>query len=147
MMAPAQTEQAFLDRAGIFLSALCLVHCTVLPLLLAVLQAYGAALVPKSLDNGTFHAVLAFVLLGVGGLAFVSGFRRHRRPLPLAAGAFGTGLLFLGAFNPGGVFPELGEHLITVLGTCVLLFAHAKNRRSHAGHHLHDGACALEARS
>lgn len=149
MKAPSLAAQApkqdIMDRAGIFLSTLCLIHCTALPLLLAVLQAYGANLVPKSLDNEWFHAVLAFVLLGVGGLAFVQGFRRHRRLLPLAVGAFGTSLLFVGAFNPGGVFPELSEHLITVAGTITLLFAHSRNRRPVADHHCHSSSCTVNA--
>lgn len=143
-MKTAAQKQDLMDRAGIFLSTLCLIHCTALPLLLAVLQAYGAALVPKSLDNGWFHAALAFVLLGVGGLAFVQGYRRHGRVLPLAAGAFGTALLFLGAFNPGAQLPEAGEHVVTVFGTFTLLFAHSRNRRGDVQHHhlsCHDG-CA-----
>ncbi len=131
-----------MDRAGILLSALCLIHCTALPLLLAVLQAYGATLVPKSLDNGFFHVALAFLLLGVGGLAFVQGYRRHGRALPLFAGAFGTALLFVGAFNPGALFPEAGEHAITIAGTLTLLFAHSRNRRPVSGHHCHIEGCA-----
>lgn len=134
-----------MDRAGIFLSTLCLIHCTALPLLLVGLQAYGASLAPKSLDNGWVHAAMAIVLLGVGGLAFVQGYRRHRRPLPLVAGAVGTSLLFLGAFNPGEVFPEVAEHLITIAGTITLLFAHSKNRRPETGRHCHDGHCAVKA--
>jgi peptidoglycan/LPS O-acetylase OafA/YrhL len=146
MISPAgKPKQELMDKAGIFLSTLCLIHCTVLPLLLAALQAYGATLVPKSLDNGIFHAALAFVLLGVGSLAFIQGYRRHGRVLPLAAGALGTSFLFLGAFNPGSTFSESGEHFVTILGTLVLLYAHSKNRSPESGHHCHIEGCAESA--
>ena len=120
-----ETDQ--LDRAAMFLSFLCLIHCTVLPLALSLLPAFGMML-PKSLDSPGFHILMAFVLLGVGGLAFVQGFRRHHQALPLVAGVLGTLFLFVGALNPGGLFPEITEHAITVLGTLILLFAHARNR-------------------
>jgi hypothetical protein len=133
--ATASPKKDTLDRVAMFMSAVCLVHCTVLPLALVALQTYGAILVPKALDNEWFHAVMAIALFGVGGLAFVTGFLRHGQWKPLAAGALGTALLFLGAFNPGQNFSEFGEHAITVTGTLILLFAHTRNRR--ASHHLH----------
>ena len=130
---PAKIDQ--LDRAAMLLSMLCLIHCTALPLALALLPA----LLPKSLDNGGFHLVFAFLLLGVGGIAFVQGFRRHHLFVPVLAGVLGTSFLFIGAFNPGAFLPELGEHVVTVAGTFILLFAHMRNRAAirhcgHAGH-------------
>lgn len=140
MKALAQTaKQDTLDRAAMVLSGLCLIHCTVLPIGLALLQAYGASLVPQSLDNGWFHAAMAVTLLGVGGLAFGQGYLRHHRLFPLVAGTIGTALLFVGAF--GGHGSELIEHGLTILGTVILLVAHAKNRRPLANHHHHDGNC------
>jgi len=135
-------SQDLLDRTGIVLSAVCLVHCTVLPLLFAAAQAWGANLVPKSWDSEYFHLVFAIVLLGVGGLAFLNGYRRHGQIQPLFAGVFGTLLLFLGAF---AVFPSLGEageHGLTIAGTVVLLWAHFKNRQGLKHRHVHSGNCS-----
>lgn len=131
-----------LDRAAMWISMICLVHCMALPLALALLPTLGATFLPNYLDNNLFHVLFAFVLLGVGGLAFVQGFRRHRLWLPVLGGVFGTSLLFIGAFNPAGLLPDLGEHLITVAGTVVLLFAHLRNRSAlHALTHSHGENC------
>jgi hypothetical protein len=131
-----------IDRAAMWISMICLVHCMALPLALLLLPALGATLLPKYLDNNLFHVLFAFVLLGVGGVAFVQGFRRHQLWIPLVAGVFGTSLLFIGAFNPGGLLPDIGEHLITVAGTVVLLFAHTRNRVAlHALTHRHGETC------
>jgi len=140
---PAEEQQiGRLDRAAMWISMVCLVHCMALPLALALLPSLGVSLLPKYLDNNLFHVLFAFVLLGVGGLAFVQGFRRHHLWLPLLGGVFGTSLLFIGAFNPAGLLPELGEHLITVAGTLVLLFAHLRNRSAlHALTHAHGEHC------
>jgi hypothetical protein len=143
-----QDEQSIgrLDRAAMWISMICLVHCMALPLALALLPTLGATILPKYLDNNLFHVIFAFVLLGVGGIAFVQGFRRHGLWVPLFAGAFGTALLFEGAFNPNGLLPDLGEHLITVAGTIVLVFAHLKNRAAlhalvHHHAHVHGETC------
>lgn len=138
--APANTQDQ-LDRAAMLLSMICLVHCTVLPLALALLPALGSTFLPRSLDNDLFHVLFAFILLGVGGIAFVQGYRRHGLLVPLVAGIFGTTFLFLGAFNPGSLMTEFFEHAVTVFGTIVLLFAHARNRAG-LKHRAHAGPCA-----
>jgi hypothetical protein len=134
-------KQDLLDRAAMYLSALCLIHCTVLPLALVVLQAYGASLLPKHLDGEAFHAIMAITLLGVGGYAFVSGYVRHRLLFPVIAGAIGTAMLFAGVLPFG--LSETAEHGITIVGSIVLLAAHARNRRAahYHHHHDHDGPC------
>ncbi len=124
----ALSRQELFDRTGIALSTICLIHCTVLPLAFAALQVWGISALPKSMDNEGFHLFLAFSLLGIGGIAFVSGYFRHRKILPLAGGFLGTLLLFLGATHPFSAWGELAAHALTILGTLILLGAHFKNR-------------------
>ncbi|MGZ3652544.1 MAG: MerC domain-containing protein [Bdellovibrionota bacterium] len=137
---PDQTQDQ-LDRAAMLLSMICLVHCTVLPLALALLPALSSTFLPHALDNDLFHILFAFILFGVGGIAFVQGFRRHSLWVPLLAGIFGTACLFVGAFNPGSLLPDYGEHAVTVVGTVILLFGHARNRAG-LRHRAHAGPCA-----
>ena len=122
------SRQDVFDRTGIVLSTLCLIHCTVLPVGLALLPMLGISFASKHLDNDLFHLGMAFVLLGIGSIAFIQGYRRHHRPLPLALGMLGTACLFFGAANPMRSLSEAGEHSVTIMGTLVLLAAHTKNR-------------------
>jgi hypothetical protein len=126
--AHAKTDPRQLDRAGILISAICLVHCTAFPLALAAMQFWGVNLFEHESHSHTLHFVLALVLLGVGGLAFGQGYLRHRRPLPVFLGVLGTVLLFVGALNPGRLLSHSQEHIVTIIGTLILLAAHLKNR-------------------
>jgi hypothetical protein len=130
------------DRAGILLSTICLIHCIALPVALPVLQAVGLRANIKILENEAFHLVFAILLLGIGGVAFVFGFLRHRAWLPLLLGALGTAFLFIGALNPMHLLSEREAHAFTVLGTFVLIFAHVKNRRARC-----DGATGLKSKT
>lgn len=131
-----KSDPRALDRVGIVASAVCLVHCTLLPLILAALQLFGVNLFPAESHTHGFHLVLAILLLGIGGAAFGQGFRRHHRSLPLVLGVFGTAMLFIGALNPGEYLSHFQEHAVTIFGTLVLLLAHWRNRAEcSACHH------------
>jgi hypothetical protein len=80
------------------------------------------------LEGEALHLVFAFLLLGVGAVAFISGFIRPRAFVPLLLGMGGTALLFAGALNPVQCLSERGSHAVTIAGTLVLIFAHVKNR-------------------
>lgn len=124
----AKSDPRSLDRVGMLISAVCLVHCTALPLALAALQLWGVNLFEQEAHTHTFHLALAVILLGVGGFAFGQGYLRHRRPLPLLLGFAGTAFLFIGALNPGHYLTHGQEHAVTIAGTLALLLAHWKNR-------------------
>jgi hypothetical protein len=95
------------------------------------MQVWGSSLLPAPThDHERFHLQLAFLLLAVGGLAFVQGYMRHRKSLPLMLGIFGTALLFVGACPIG--LSESQEHFVTIIGSLILISAHLKNRRVHA---------------
>ncbi len=112
----------WLDRAALFASAACMVHCLALPLLIAALPALSAVLaVPES-----FHVwVLAFAV-PAAGIALVQGRSRHGASYPLGVGAMGLLLLAVGAFAVGeGPL----ETPVTVAGSLLLAFAHIANWR------------------
>ena len=68
------------DLAGIGASLLCILHCVATPMLVVVLPAL------EVLERQT-HAVFALSILCIGLLAFVPGYRRHRRWRGLHGGA------------------------------------------------------------
>lgn len=118
----------WVERAAIGASALCLIHCAGLPLLLAALPALSALIhVPES-----FHVwILAFAVPSAA-LALFGGKRRHRRAYPLLAGLAGLILLATGALLLlGGPW----ETPVTILGSLCLAFAHVANWRLRHRHH------------
>jgi len=124
----SDARQEIFDRAGILFSGICLIHCTILPFFFAALQSSAALLMPTALSGEFFHLALAFLLLGTGGIAFVTGYLRHGKSSILCLALAGTTLLFLGAFNPREMLSGFGESAITTLATVSLIFAHWKNQ-------------------
>jgi len=110
------------DRLGIALSALCLVHCLLLPVLVTAFPAFLlASLFDWAHDSTVFHTVLLGVVLLISGPVLSQGGRHDRRIWPMAV----VGFLFLGATL--FVEPESLEQLATVIGATLLVGAHVLN--------------------
>ena len=109
-----------LDRTGILLSGLCVVHCVLGIVLVTVLGLGGGALLePRIHEIGLAVAIaIAAVTLGIGVL-------RHGEIAPLAIGACGIALMAGGLAVQHG----LGEALLTVTGVSLVAFAHIRNLR------------------
>lgn len=124
MASPALTLiRTKIDRLGVALSALCLVHCMAGVAFVAVLGIGGGVLLDPRVHE---YGLAAAVAIGALGLGF--GAARHGRRLPLVLGGLGLGLMALGLVVPHG----LAEAAATVPGVALLAFAHIRNlRHSH----------------
>ena len=109
-----------LDRVAIALSGLCVAHCLLTSVLLAVMSAAGGAFGdPLFHEVGLASAiVLAAVALGRGALA-------HGRLLPTAIGSLGIGVMGGALTLPHGGSETLG----TMVGVALLAAAHLLNSR------------------
>lgn len=119
------------------LSALCLVHCLALPLLLAVLPV----LLGSFVSGEAFHRWMLLAVVPTSAWALIGGVGRHGVRAPLMIAAVGIALLTLAAFG-GSWFglPESGDTGLTVVGGLLLAAAHSWNVA--ALHHGHDHAPA-----
>ncbi len=124
--APADRHARW-DAVGMFLSAACAVHCFLTTLFFGALPAIGL----EVLAADGVHEVLALVVLAVAVLAFVPGYRAHRKPVPPALGFSGVVVLGVAAFAP---FPHGLETALTVVGATALVTAHLLNYRSCSAH-------------
>ena len=70
-----QTRRAVWDFLGITASGLCLLHCILLPVAAVAIPLAGLSF----LDHSMLHRVFAGVIIVVSALAFIPGFRTHRR--------------------------------------------------------------------
>lgn len=122
---PAQPSiLATADRAGLAASFLCAVHCAVLPLVLALLPAFGLKL------GGWIDIDQAFVVFAtlLGATTLTLGYRRHRVFRAWLWLVPGLGLVWLGAFT------RLHDHtlshaVVMTIGGLLLAAAHFINLR------------------
>ncbi|WP_343527361.1 MerC domain-containing protein [Sphingomonas sp.] len=112
------------DGLAISASTLCLIHCLVLPVVLAFLPAIAEW---ADLGEGV-HVVMLGIALPLSGSTLLLGWRRHHRRVPLGLGAAGLTLLVAGVLLEGG----MAGLLITVTGSLTLTLAHIANLRATA---------------
>lgn len=119
----AITRQRLFDGFAIGTSALCLVHCVVLPALLLLVPALTAVLaLPES-----FHVGMLAFAVPTSILATAIGYRRHRWSVPALIVVPGILLLALGALAA----PERWiETLLTIVGAVLIVSGHVLNWRA-----------------
>jgi hypothetical protein len=111
-----------LDRAGVLLSCLCLVHCLAGLVLVASMGAGASFLLDPSIHKVglLFATVIAATAIGLGAY-------RQRRIAPFAVAL--VGLCFMaGAVVAGHGFPEAA---LTMIGVVLVASGHILNLRKH----------------
>ncbi len=109
-----------IDRAGVLLSTLCLIHCLAGLVLVSVLGLGGGALL-----NPRIHEIGLALAVVIGAIGLGMGAMRHRRPMVLVAGCAGLVLMALGLIVPDGP----AEAALTMVGVLLLASAHIRNMR------------------
>ena len=109
-----------IDRAGVLLSTLCLIHCLAGRVLVSVLGLGGGALL-----NPRIHEIGLALAVVIGAIGLGMGAMRHRRPMVLVAGCAGLVLMALGLIVPDGP----AEAALTMVGVLLLASAHIRNMR------------------
>jgi len=109
-----------LDRVGVLLSCLCLIHC-VLGLVLVAGLGVGATF----LLDPAIHRVGLLLATIVAGVAIGMGAIRHRRAAPFVVAM--TGLSFMGGALAVGHGYE--EAVFTIIGVILVATGHVLNLR------------------
>ena len=118
-------KEKYLDTTGMAISALCAMHCVVLPLLLGALVTSGAGVAVAAWKGNEW---IEWTILGLSlifGLISLlpSYFRRHNRPACLCL--FSCGMLSILASRLTGTAMESS---LLLLGAVLNISAHATNR-------------------
>ena len=122
--APDSFPKVNWDVVGISASTLCVVHCVLLPMALA----FSPTLAHILPGNEDVHRTLAYLLAGVGLIAFWTGYKIHRRKLVLLLLIIGVLGVTVGAYA-GSLLPShFWEILVTFVGSSFLIVAHCLNR-------------------
>lgn len=110
-----------MDRIGIALSGLCLIHCLGSAIILAMLASAGGMLL-----DPLIHEVGLVLAIAFGMLALGRGLVDHGFMMPAAVGGLGLGVM-AGALT----LPHDGtETIYTILGVAILALGHDLNRRA-----------------
>ena len=75
---PQQSTSGWRDFLGIAASLACAIHCAAMPFLIAYLPALGLSF----LADESFHQWMSVACLVLALIAFIPGWRKHRRWLP-----------------------------------------------------------------
>ena len=120
-----KNSQTTLDTTAIGLSLVCLAHCLLSLMPLLILPTLGAAF----LEDDRFHYGILFLVLPASLLALVMGFRKHGQYSVPIIGVSGLCVLLLVAILGEETTGEIGEIAITVAGSLIVAYAHARNIR------------------
>ena len=115
------TKSNWLDGAAVVLSALCLVHCLALPLIVI-----GVPFLAQFAE-GHLHLQMLVVVLPLSTLALGIGYRRHRNSRILFAGIVGMLLLIIGATVAHTQLGLIADRAFTICGSLTLATAHYFN--------------------
>ena len=116
--------QAIADKSAIALSFLCALHCLLLP---AAIVLYPSTLGFLPGDESV-HFALLFVVIPISAYALIKGGKVHKSRKVFITGI--SGLLVLVAAVVLGhdiVLGEIGEKILTVLGSIIVIIAHVQN--------------------
>jgi MerC mercury resistance protein len=110
-----------MDRLGIALSGLCVVHCLASAVFMAVLASAGGVLLHPAV-----HEVGLVLALGFGMIAIGRGVMEHGFMMPAAIGGLGLGVMAGALTMPHGG----AEIAYTIVGVAILALGHDLNRRA-----------------
>ncbi len=121
----------YFDQIAITLSAVCIVHCLAVPLVIAVLPIAAVSLG----DPTHFHGLMLWLVVPTSVLGFGLGFRVHGSRAIVGFGAVSVAVLAAAAVWGHSRWPEAVEIAVSVLGSLSLGAAHWWNfhevRRLH----------------
>ena len=113
------------DVIGIVGSALCALHCLIVPITLLV----GPIAPLLAFEDETFHRALVWIVLPTATLAFATGCLQHRDRLVFALGATGLTLLIASFTLFHELLGENGERVVALTASALLISAHVRNFR------------------
>lgn len=126
-------QKSRLEKAGVWLSVLCAVHCVSMPLLVALLPLLGS----EMLHNPVLELSLIGTTVAIAGFIIGKDYLRvHRNLLPVGLLAVGVLAKLLGLF----VLEHSYEPVVITSGAAFFVLAFIANWRLRAQHH----ACKCE---
>jgi hypothetical protein len=120
-------SQTLMDRIGIALSGLCMVHCLVLPMLVPFLTTLSVFA-----ESEMTHFVLAALIVPTVAFSAWSGYSKHGKSIIVCLLASGTLAVVIAMFAGEHFSSEPLEAGMTTLGSVLLIAGHWQNHKHRA---------------
>lgn len=114
--------QKLLDNFGITVSAVCAIHCILLPVLIILSPYINLAF----FTSHEFHETLMYFILPTSIFAFILGCRKHNDDIVKLGGICAIFVLLLAVSLHE--FSETLSVLMTLFASSLLIFTHLRNR-------------------
>ena len=115
--------QGIADKSAIVLSSLCALHCLLLP---AAIVLYPSTLGFLPGDESV-HFALLFLVIPISAYALVKGGKVHKSRKVFIVGISGLLVLVAAVVLGHDMLGEIGEKILTVLGSIIVIIAHVQN--------------------
>ena len=124
-------SKILLDKIGMVLSSLCLVHCFLVPIVLIAFPAFKTTFFA---DCASFHFWFGFLVLSVVVFSFgPTLFKKNVSKKPFFIASLGSLMIFISAYYhlhiPLKFLGSFGEHIdldhaISMIGSSIIIFTH-----------------------
>ncbi|MGD8340780.1 MAG: MerC domain-containing protein [Gammaproteobacteria bacterium] len=121
------------DQIAIALSAICIVHCLAVPVVVAILPIAAVSFG----EDQHFHALMLWLVVPTSLVGFLLGYRLHGRSGLVVLGAAGVAVLAAAATWGHTTWSETIEVTVSVAGSLLLATAHWLNFREVRRCHRH----------
>lgn len=115
-------KSIYLDKLSIGLSALCTIHCLLLPILAVFLPVVSSSWVADE----HFHEYMLYAVLPISTLALFMGCRKHKSFFVAGLGICGLTLLTYITINHES-FSDFAEKLFSVIAVSIIAVSHYRN--------------------
>ena len=118
-----RTTQKISDKFAISLSTICAIHCFFAPSLLILFSSFESI----QYNNELIHFLFLLMAVPISFFALILGLKNHKKSSYFLMGIAGLTILILALILGEGILGELGEKLVTLIGSIIVVFAHFKN--------------------
>ena len=115
--------QKISDKFAISLSAICAIHCFFVPVFLVLFSSFESI----QYDNELIHFLFLLMTVPISFFALTLGLKNHKKSSFFILGIAGLIILILALVLGEGILGKLGEKLVTLIGSIIVVFAHFKN--------------------
>lgn len=116
-----------IDKFAISLSAVCLVHCLLTPVLITLIPVLS---VSALIEDLLFHQLMLWLVIPSSVVALSLGCHQHRLRSIVVTGLLGMLILVCVAFLGHDLFSPIQEKVATSIGGLILAVSHYLNYRA-----------------
>ena len=114
------------DKLAMSISTACVVHCFFAPAFII----FSVGVSNFTIDSEIVHYAILIIALPLSSFALTRGYRHHKIVSILVIGILGLSILLLAVILGESLLSELGEQLLTLIGSSLVAYSHFKNYRT-----------------